>query len=66
MLMLCHFFMTRNELKKIVNKEREGEGKKTLGFGNSQGREKLKKQSNIKNADGERDKTMQTMHNEMG
>lgn len=64
--MLCHFFMTRNELKKIVNKEREGEGKKTLGFGNSQGREKLKKQSNIKNADGERDKTMQTMHNEMG
>lgn len=64
--MLCHFFMTRNELKKIVNKEREGEGKKPLGFGNSQGRERLKKQSNIKNADGERDKTMQTMHNEIG
>lgn len=58
--------MTRNELKKIVNKEREGEGKKPLGFGNSQGRERLKKQSNIKNADGERDKTMQTMHNEIG
>lgn len=33
--MFCYFFMTRNELKKIVNKEREGEGKKILGFGNS-------------------------------